>query len=434
MRHGSDNKYSKRSKSSVALADVKLGQLRILGVFAALAVVCFGAAALISSWTPELTSPVLGQDVKQGKDGCFPVDAQKANKAPVSGAYDILLLARWSLDGLCAVHEDRLPICARARHPNEVTTTIRGLWPVRSSCLDYEEFSGHYWPQYCTRQHGELNGTAFGMLAALNPARGDCTDKLRWPAEWCDRLSKLQQLWPAPLHNPRGSDTEKGSSSTAGANRGGGRLADRLKAHTSKPPSKDASAEADGGGRRPGLGGGLGGGGHESGAVGGPSANLAASRGWQAAWERHGSCSGMHPEEYFDAALAADKAALEADHFDTKTVGPNWPRQVRDPFKTHLPLTKLTEHFGGAWGASFHCDKGPDGELYLTSVKQCVSRNEEGLLAPEPCPRWVIQQDESCKPPGTAGPARVWLGKSTAMQQKAPSAEAPVKSAVITDR
>lgn len=119
-----------------------------------------GALSLLGLGFNHYIAPSLGSGgalshatMVAGLDGCFPVTEQKQSLAPVAGSYDVLVLSRWSLNGLCAVRGRAHPACrlpgpqgqpAAAAAPlpaDDVTTVIRGLWPVRSAC--HEEDPGN---------------------------------------------------------------------------------------------------------------------------------------------------------------------------------------------------------------------------------------------------------------------------------------------------
>jgi len=300
----------------------------------------------------------------QGPDGCYPLPAQLSSHTPVGGEYDFLLVTRAVINGLCAVDPAR-PVCAtQALVADDVTTTVQGFHGIRSSCHT-EDSEGYHFPQYCAA--APLNGTAFGMLAAQGPDRDACEIKHRWPAAFCDRLTALQDAWPnvAPQHN-----TLRGVATVA----------------------------ANG---------------------------IASSAAWSEAWARYGSCTNMHPEEYFDAALSARAELLAHDKLGEKKLGPAWPAPSSNygvgPFEKPFSLKLLGERFGGAYAAGLHCEQAPDGRTFLTEVKQCVraaSRRGEGdagQFQPTTCPRWVLEADKSCRPdrsPGRAGVggAQIWLG------------------------
>lgn len=305
----------------------------------------------------------------KGPDGCYPLPAQLSSHAPVSGGYDFMLVSRAVINGLCAVDPAR-PVCAtHTLVADDVTTTVQGFHGIRNSC-HAEGSEGYHFPQHCAAT--TLNSTAFGMLAAQGPDRDACESKHRWPAAFCDRLAALQAAWPyvAPQHN-----TPSGGVSTATA------------------------------------------------AVG-----SASSVAWSNAWARYGSCTNMHPEEYFDAALSALAALLAHDKLDEKKLGPAWPAPSSNhgvgPFEKPFTLKLLGERFGGAYAAGLHCERAPDGRTYLTEVKQCVrpaagkrgDGREGGQFQPTTCPRWVLDADKSCRPDRSSGKAgfggtQIWLGR-----------------------
>ena len=285
-----------------------------------------------------LTAPTSGPHpvlAAKGPDGCYSLPAQKASHLPADGPYDVLVLSRSNLNGICAVRPN-LPVCRNRVLPDDdVTTKISGLWPTRSSCHGN---GGLHWPQFCAAGGGGLNGTAFGMLASANPSVDACLDKMKWPRPFCEKLEEMQTAWP--------------------------------------------------------------------------SAQGRESEAWSQAWARHGTCSGLHPEAYFDAALAAHAAVLEHDKQDEKTLGPKWPSVAKSggPFASSFTLVLLAGRFGGAYASGFHCEAAKDGRLFLTSIKQCVRTDGAGGYVAAACPRWIVDEDTSCKPKGTVGGARVWLG------------------------
>jgi hypothetical protein len=124
----------------------------------------------VFGWNATEAPPDAVIDAKLDADGCFPVKAQKKSLASAPGDYDVFLLARWNLNGLCAVDSDR-PVCRTSVRSSQVTTSVRGMWPIRERCgRDVDEGAvGHHWPQYCVSSGGYLNGTAFGLLAAASP-------------------------------------------------------------------------------------------------------------------------------------------------------------------------------------------------------------------------------------------------------------------------
>jgi hypothetical protein len=334
------------------------------------AVAALAAGALyLASHLGRGLSGVAPHVLEQGPDGCYPLPAQLASRAPVAGSYDVFLVRRAVVNGLCAVDPAR-PLCASvhaALAADDVTTTVRGFYGIRASC-HAPGSEGYHFPQYCDPAF-PLNSTAFGMLAAQGPARDACEHKHRWPAALCARLDTLRTVWPsAELYATNGLS----NGATAAA--------------------ADSAARAGA---------------------------------WGAAWARHGSCTGLHPELYFDAAMAAHAALLAHDKLDAKTLGPSWPALGAPgggPFEKPFTLKQLGARFGGAYAAVFHCDKGvSDGRTYLTEVQQCVRQGAvAGQFQPTTCPRWVLDGDKSCRPAegvgkGGVGGAQVWLGLQTGL-------------------
>lgn len=322
------------------------------------AVAALAAGALyLASHLGQGLSGVEPHALQQGPDGCYPLPAQLRSRAPVGGSYDFLLVRRAVMNGVCAVDPSR-PVCAtHVLAADDVTTTVRGLHGIRASCHAAGS-EGFHFPQYCAAAASPLNSTAFGMLAEQGPAQDACEAKHRWPAAFCDRLETLRAVWPS------------------------------TELYATDGLSNAATAAAD-------------------------------SSAWGAAWARHGSCTGLHPEAYFDAALAAHAALLAHDKLDAKTLGPSWPAPSGSdsgPFEQPFSLKRLGARFGGAYAAGLHCEKGGDGRTYLTEVQQCVrAGGGAGQFQPTTCPRWVLDGDKSCRPDegvgkGGVGGAQVWLG------------------------
>jgi hypothetical protein len=434
--------------------------------------VCFVVLPWLFGWN-EVGPPADAViNAKLGSDGCFPVKEQKKSLAAAPGHYNVLLLARWSINGLCAVDSDR-PVCSVVKQlmmntSSEITTTVRGLWPVREGCGREDDDAttavGHHWPQYCVAGAGYLNGTAFGLLAAASPPQEVCSTVQHWPLEFCDRLKQLQLKWPDVSTNAERSSRSAVAAAAAAtllssAPQGGGVMTKaaaggiappELGPNEPPPPIEVPKGSSKSGGlpsqqarailKRSKASGGDSDGGSAVGATGNSHGanhlhheldDHLTGETWATAWARHGSCSGLHASEYLEAALAANAALLALDDFETaaKTLGPEWPSadgtkgshgNVLDrPYN----LKELNKFFGGPYGAAFQCQQDEDGKYFLVSIKQCVRSSsgggreirgpngEGGSYLPAVCPRWVMESSlGSCKPEGAVG-ASVWLGR-----------------------
>jgi ribonuclease I len=315
-----------------------------------------------------------------GDNGCYPLNAQKLNKASVPGDFDFFILSRHVVSGVCAIdpgskicmgqNKHKVVVGEQQEEEKDIPTKVKGFWAARRTCHEHKPL-GFYWPQYCAvGKVAQLNATAFGMLLSANPTVNDCLGVYKWPKSFCSILDSIQHIYP-DLH---GHDVSN----------------------------------------------------------------------WNSAWSRHGTCSGYtHPEEYFKHLIHADEMVLLSDHFNDRKVGPSWPMPKRENLMgKSYTLKELLDFFGGAYGAGFHCQRSDkDGKIYLTSVTQCLTKRPDSVpislhnpnsgdekggsisssssskllgieddLIPTNCPRWITHEVDSCKPADTVGGAQVWLG------------------------
>jgi len=144
-----NKRFKDRGQATTVALKTSQRQLQTLfGFILVVAILVYSTTILTQPPPPDSMALVLGAD------GCFPVLAQKNfpgtvammgvnfGKSDGSGDYgmsenvkpdaeQLFILSRWSLNGICAVDSTR-GICSRDLAPDDLTTVIKGLMPVRS--------------------------------------------------------------------------------------------------------------------------------------------------------------------------------------------------------------------------------------------------------------------------------------------------------------
>lgn len=100
---------------------------------------------------------------------------------------------------------------------------------------------------------------------------------------------------------------------------------------------------------------------------------------WEHEWTKHGTCSGLEQEDYFQAAIDLIKS------FGT-------PSSVTEAVGSSVDADTVRDDMGGASKASLQCESGK----YLNGVYTCWTRNSDGSVGSQvSCPS-DVQGEDTC--------------------------------------
>lgn len=94
---------------------------------------------------------------------------------------------------------------------------------------------------------------------------------------------------------------------------------------------------------------------------------------WEHEWRKHGTCSGLHPFEYFETAL---NLLVET------------PEVVANSYGETVSKSELIQGYGGETMTALVCQGG-----YLSEVRTCFEKNQDGTPGERmECPQKVLEE------------------------------------------